>query len=184
MTRFIIQTTMLKLKICLTIALFFAIVLSSATDDFNKREETAASLIQSIDAEMIDGTPFTQEMIKGKMVVINFWASYHAESRMNSYILVDLANAYKEKSFYNGEGLEVVSISMDRFKSPLKRAIEIDGTESFLHICDYLGSESSLLKNFNVSRPVNILVDGEGRIVARDFDVREIESTLRLLAKN
>jgi len=175
---------MLKLKYCLSIALFFAIVLSSATDDFNKKGSHSADLIPAIFTELIDGTPFSADTLKGKMIVINFWASYHAESRMNSYLLVDLANLYKEKKFYNGQGLEVVSISLDRFKSPLKRAIEIDGTQGFYHICDYLGAESALVKSFEITKPMNLLVDGEGRIIARDFEAKEIESTLKLLAQN
>lgn len=175
---------MLKLKYCLSIALFFAIVLSSATDDFNTRKNHSADQIPNIVTQLIDGTPFSGDTLRGKMVVINFWASYHAESRMNSYLLVELANQYKERSFYKGDGLEVVSISLDRFKSPLKRAIEIDGTQAFYHICDYLGVQSSLIRSFEITQPVNLLVDGEGRIIARDFDVKEIESTLKLLAQN
>jgi|ADurb_Cas_01_Slu_FD_contig_111_115538_length_1138_multi_4_in_0_out_0_1 thiol-disulfide isomerase/thioredoxin len=175
---------MLKLKYCLTIALFFAIVLSSATDDFNTRESAATDSIPVIITELIDGTPFNADTLKGKMVVFNFWASYHATSRMNNYLLVELANTYKNRSFYNANGLEVVSISFDRFRSPLKRAIDIDGTESFYHICDYQGNESSLAKSFDISNPINILVDGEGKIIARGFELNEIESTLKLLAQN
>ncbi len=175
---------MLKLKYCLSIAMFLAIVLSSATDDFNKRGEQTADQIPAIITSLIDGTPFTADTLKGKMIVINFWASYHAESRMNSYLLVNLANSYKKSSFFNGKGLEVVSISLDRFKSPLKRAIEIDGTQTFYHICDYMGAESALIKSFEITQPINLLVDGDGRIIARDFEVKEIESTLKLLAQN
>lgn len=176
---------MLKLKYCLTIALFFAIVLSSATDDFNKKENALTDMMPSISTtELIDGTPFNADTLKGKMVVINFWASYHATSRMNNYLLVELANTYKDKSFYNANGLEVVSISFDRFKSPLKRAIDIDGTESFFHICDYLGDDSSLAQIFDIKKPVNLLVDGEGRIIARDFEFSGIESTLKLMSQN
>ncbi len=175
---------MLKLKYCLTIALFFAIVLSSATDDFNAKESGLIDSVPGIITELIDGTPFNADSLKGKMVVFNFWASYHATSRMNNYQLVELANTYKNESFYNANGLEVVSISFDRFKSPLKRAIEIDGTGSFYHICDYQGDHSSLAKSFDISKPVNILVDGNGKIVARGFELNEIESTLKLLAKN
>ena len=175
---------MLKLKYCLSIALFFAIVLSSATDDFNKKGSQTTDQIPAILTSLIDGTPFTADTLRGKMIVINFWASYHAESRMNSYLLVNLANSYKEQSFFNGNGLQVVSISLDRYKSPLKRAIEIDGTQAFYHICDYLGAESSLVKSFNITQPINLLVDGNGQIIARDFEVKEIEQTLKLMVQN
>ena len=64
---------MLKLKYCLSIAMFLAIVLSSATDDFNKRGEQTADQIPAIITSLIDGTPFTADTLKGKMIVINFW---------------------------------------------------------------------------------------------------------------
>lgn len=176
---------MLKLKYWLTITLVFAIMLSSATDHAGRQTKLdATDEIPSITTELIDGTPFQVDSLKGKMILFNFWASYHAKSRMNSYLLVELAQRYKEMDFYKGKGLEVVSISLDRFKAPLQRAIELDGTASFYHICDYLGANSSIMQLFKVSKPMNILVDGEGKIIARDFEVDEISNALQFLARN
>ena len=86
---------------------------------------------------------------KGRMVLLNFWASYDSQSRINSYNLTRLHSLYQDCRFENGQGFEVLSISLDRFKSPLREAIERDRTKYFDHACDYKGREGNLVKRNN-----------------------------------
>lgn len=134
--------------------------------------------------EQLAGGRIVEDSLAGKMLLLNFWASWDAQSRMNNYRLVELSETYKDAEFYNGQGLEVVSVSLDRYKSPLKKAIETDGTKNFYHICDFKGTESELAKSFDVNRPVNLLIDSEGKIVARDFNVDALRSALEMLSYN
>ncbi len=120
--------------------------------------------------------------VEGKMLIVNFWASYDATSRINSHSLVTLSQEYADAHFFSGEGLGVVSVSLDNYISPLKKAIATDGTDNFLHICDLQGVDSQLAKNFDVNRPVNLLIDADGKIVARDFQVSNLRQTLEMLA--
>ena len=138
----------------------------------------------SFQAELIDGTPFNIEDYAGKMVLLNFWASYDAQSRMNNYYLNDIYSTYRKQAFLNGKELVVVSISWDRFKAPLKLAIEQDETMNFMHICDFKGANGSISKMYNINKPVNILIDGEGRIVNKDVEYSKIERSLAFLAAN
>lgn len=154
----------------------------------NKKENTCQLYNEQIAAmagmEQVSGQHIIGDSLNGKMLLLNFWASYDAQSRMNNYHLVQLSETYKNSQFYNGEGLQVVSISLDRYKSPLKKAIETDGTKNFYHICDFKGTESELAKSFDINRPVNLLLDADGKIVARDFNVEALATALEMLSYN
>lgn len=130
----------------------------------------------------VNGKTLSVDSLKGKMIILSFWASYDAQSRINSYQLLQLNEQYEGKRFHNGDGIDVVSISLDKYKAPLKKAITTDGTESFHHICDYKGIDSEWAKLFEVYRPVNLLVDADGNIVARDFNVETLKTTLEMLS--
>lgn len=133
---------------------------------------------------LLDGKPFNLQHLNGKMVMLNFWASYDAQSRINNYYLNDILKKYQEQLFINGNNLVVVSISLDRYKAPLDIAIEQDETQDFTHICDFMGTDGDISRLYNIDTPMNILIDGDGRIVCKDLNYSKIEESLSLLAAN
>lgn len=152
----------------------------------NKKEaesQVYTEQMQKMDGiEEVNGRRLSTDSLKGKMIILNFWASYDAQSRINSYKLLQVAEDYESQKFHNGDGLEVVSVSLDKYRSPLKKAIQTDGTECFHHICDYKGVDSDWAKLFEVYSPVNLLIDADGKVVARDFNVETMRVTLDMLA--
>lgn len=130
----------------------------------------------------VNGQTFSTDSLSGKMLVVSFWASYDAQSRINSYQLLKLTDKYADKQFHNGKGIDVVSISLDKYKAPLRKAIATDGTQAFHHICDYRGTDSEWATIFEVYRPVNLLIDANGTVVARDFNVETLDNTLAVLS--
>ena len=174
---------MKQLKLILatiTVSLFFLSFINDNQDAIVGLE--AGNKAPVFQTELIDGTPFNLEDLQGKMVLLNFGASYDAQSRMNNYYLNDLLETYQTQAFHKGEEFVVVSISLDRFKAPLKLAIEQDETMEFMHICDFMGANSSISKMYNIEEPVNILIDGEGRIVNKDVEYSTIEKSLAFLS--
>jgi len=140
--------------------------------------------VPEIKTTLIDGADFNLESLRGKMVLIDFWASYDGESRVDNHQKMMLQKEFANSKFYNGEGFIVISISLDRFKSPLQKAIREDGLTNALHICDYLGAESSISKAFNVTKPTNYLIDGDGRLIARSSNIDKVTSSLEYLRRN
>jgi len=174
---------MIKKRLFGSVGVAAVVLLSSAR--YDNVDQVYETQIRSIDGtEEINGRKFWADSVAGKMLIINFWASYDATSRINNFDLVALAEEYRDRSFYNGDGLEVISISLDRYKSPLRQAILTDGTSEFHHICDYKGLDSELASSFDVNSPVNMLIDADGKVVARDFKVSQLRSTLQMLANN
>jgi len=136
-----------------------------------------------IQTTLLQGESFELDSLKGKMVILNFWASYDAPSRMNNYQLNQIHSNYQNVQFHKGQDLEVVSISLDRFQYPLELAIQQDETVHFMHICDFLGIDGPIARTFDVDRPVNLLSDGSGRILAKDSSLAKIEKSLAFLAR-
>ncbi len=171
----------LKLKLAtITVGLFFlSFINDNQTAIVGLEEGNKAPVFQT---ELIDGTPFDIEDHTGKMVLLNFWASYDAQSRMNNHHLNEIYSTYQKQAFLKGKELVVVSISLDRFKAPLYLAIEQDETMNFMHICDLMGANGHISKMYNIKKPVNILIDGEGRIVNKDVKYSKIEKSLAFLA--
>lgn len=132
---------------------------------------------------LVTGECLEADSLDGKMIIVSFWASYDPASRINNYDLLQLKEKYGSSSFDGSKGLEIVCVSMDTFRSPMMRAIESDGTSDFYHICDLKGEESPLAHDFDVNRPVNLLISPEGRILARDFGTTTITSTLEMLRR-
>lgn len=140
--------------------------------------------VPTIDRQLLDGSSLHTDSLKGKMVLLDFWASYDAKSRTESHKKREIFNKYKDATFLNGKELVIVSISLDRFKTPLNQAIERDGMHEFKHICTFKGRESELAQRFETNQKLtNYLVDGDGRVVASTEDIEKIEQNLARLKR-
>lgn len=174
---------MKKLKLILA-TVFIGIGFLSFIDD-NHLAEVGLDIGNQapvIETQMIDGTNFNLNDLNGKMVILNFWASYNAQSRMNNFRLTQIHEEFKNQSFNNGQDLVIVNISLDRFKSPLNLAIDQDEITEFMHICEYTGKDGNIAQAYNITTPITILLDGEGRILAKDTKLSKIEKSLNFLA--
>lgn len=139
--------------------------------------------IPEINTTLITGESFSIDNLKDKMVLIDIWASYNAPSRVKNYQIEELRDRFSNSSFHNGNSIEVVSISLDRFMTPVREAIEMDEIQSFYHICDLQGAKG-IAKIFQVSEPVTILIDGDGRIITKSNSMNKISDALSSLVRN
>ncbi len=136
-----------------------------------------------INEKTIDGLKIDLNSLKGKMVLIDFWASYDANSRIANSEKSALYQEFQANKFSNADGFTIVSISLDRFKNPVIKAIATDNLVYPLHICDYKGNDSPLVKLYRGQNMVKYLLDGDGRIVTSSTSLSDIKATLQKLSQ-
>lgn len=122
--------------------------------------------------------------LKGKIVLIDFWASWCGPCRMENPNVVQTYAAYKDKKFKGGDGFEIFSVSLDQSKSKWKSAIEKDKLTWASHVSDLKGWGNAAAKRYGITGiPNTILIDGNGIIIQKQLRGRTLANTLAKLSK-
>ena len=122
--------------------------------------------------------------LKGKLVLIDFWASWCGPCRKESPNVVEAYAKYHKKKFTNGKGFDVFSVSLDKDSKAWINAINMDHLSWNSHGLDSDGVAS---ESYGVnSIPSAFLIDGEGNIVAKGQDLRglNLHVTIDKFVKN
>lgn len=132
----------------------------------------------------IMGEKFRLSSLQGKMVLIDFWASWCAPCRRENPNLVKAYNKYKDKEFDNGKGFTILSVSLDKDATQWEKAVKEDSLHWEYHISDlkYWRNEAAILYNIS-SIPTNYLIDADGIIVAKHLHGKELFRALRKFKK-
>ncbi len=121
-----------------------------------------------------DGNDRKLSNLRGKVVLIDLWASWCRPCRMENPNVVKM---YKK---YHSMGFEIFSVSMDRDRSAWLKAIKDDGLVWPNHVSDLQGWTSTGGATYGItSIPATVLIDKEGRVIARNLRGTELENKLK-----
>ena len=122
-----------------------------------------------------EGNPIALSSLKGNVVLIDFWASWHEPCRISNEILKDI---YKK---YNEHGFEIYGVSLDRTREQWLRAIE-NSNINWIQVSDLRYFNSPVVSLYNLEGiPYTFLIDRKGKIVAKDIDHRQLAEYLEEL---
>jgi len=146
----------------------------------NKAKSASVAAIGKEAVDLKAKNPEGKEMaltdLKGKVVLIDFWASWCGPCRREN---PNVVRAYKE---YKNKGFDVFSVSLDSNVDRWQKAIEKDGLVWDSHISDLKKWNSDLSKSYGVrSIPATFLIDKDGKIVAKNLRGRALDDKLKEL---
>lgn len=119
----------------------------------------------------------TLSSLKGKYVLVDFWASWCGPCRAENPNVVNAYEKYKNKNF------TILGVSLDDNKANWMEAIKADKL-NWLQISDLKKWESVAVNAYQIDGiPFNVLLDPEGKIVATDLRGDALQNTLSTLLK-
>ena len=123
------------------------------------------------------GKPFSLSSLKGKYVLVDFWASWCGPCRAENPNVVEAYNKFKSKNF------TILGVSLDKERGPWLDAIKNDGL-TWNHISDlkFWNSQAVSLFNFDAI-PYNVLIDPSGKIIAKELRGSDLQATLANVLK-
>jgi thiol-disulfide isomerase/thioredoxin len=131
-----------------------------------------------IELQGTDGNTVKLSSLKGKVVLIDFWASWCGPCRKENPNVVEVYNKYKDTKFKGAKGFEVFSVSLDRDEARWKEAIKADGLVWKNHVWDKSNVAGTAYGVQYI--PSAFLIDGEGKIVAMGENCRGLNLHVEL----
>jgi peroxiredoxin len=119
-----------------------------------------------------EGTKLSLSDLRGKVVLIDFWASWCRPCRM------EMPNVKKAYAIYHPKGLEVLGVSLDKTKDAWTGAIKQDGL-TWKHVSDLAFWNNAAAQLYGVSSiPYSVLVDRDGKVIAKNLRGPALEAKL------
>ena len=135
--------------------------------------QVAESSLPEIALPNTNGDTVKLSSLRGKVILLDFWASFSQENLLENRELLELYKRYKSKGF------EIYQVSLDIEREPWLAAIESVGLP-WVNVCELNPNGSRVVGLYNVTRlPANYLIGRNYDIVGKNLFGRDLENKLK-----
>ena len=135
------------------------------------------SMAPEITMNDVNDKPFSLSQLRGKYVLVDFWASWCGPCRGENPNVVEAYNQFKNKNF------TILGVSLDDDKAEWIKAIAADKL-TWHHISDLKKWNSAAVGLYGIDGiPYNVLIDPQGKIIASNLRGEELKSRLAEIIK-
>ncbi|MFY0627431.1 MAG: TlpA family protein disulfide reductase [Reichenbachiella sp.] len=164
---------------------YLLIILIVASTDLLAQPFQVGDKVPDIMMQNLKGENIRLSSLEGKIVLLDFWASWCKPCRKENPEIVKMYNKYKDEEFENGDGFTVFSVSMDMNQTTWENAVNKDGLIWETHVCDMKGWKNEAAKRYGVREiPQSYLLNGDGEVVALNPRGDKLEKELKKMNKS
>jgi thiol-disulfide isomerase/thioredoxin len=129
----------------------------------------------------LKGNTIELKSFEGKLVLIDFWATWCSPCIKEQPELAELYKKYKASTFTKGKGFEIYGVSFDTDKATWASTISKLNIQ-WTQVSDLKYWRSPVTKTYNIQAlPFNVLIDGNGIILARNLHGKELTQFIKSL---